>query len=128
MKKLNERESLLKEEQGRLSDQLAHVPDTQSVKEFIERVSKSGKLLHYVNPRFKAKMDHAAAFESMTPEDKKALCKAVFSGKTADGKRNGVKIEVAGRGELGLSAGRPAWSALLDAELAVTRFAKRSQH
>jgi hypothetical protein len=75
---------------ARLKHELAHVPDEQAVREAAEQ---GGKVLRrYVNAKLRAKMDSSQWVESFTFEDKKALLKAVFKGKTAEGLRMGVRI------------------------------------
>lgn len=91
LNKLKEREAALQSEQTRLGNELAHVPSAKALLVMSKKVA--GKFHRYTNARVWAKTQHAnTKFHKMTYDERRSLCEAVFSGKTAEGKRMGVSI------------------------------------
>lgn len=88
---LKEREQSLRAEQGRLTDELAHLPSREKIQDLSRKVAASFR--PYGNARLVAKAKHAnRAFDEMSYADKRQLCEVVFGGKTADGRRMGVAV------------------------------------
>ena len=86
--RLNGREQKMKIEQSQLQDELAHLPDKETIKAVAKRTASRFK---YTNARKVARMRLANNdFSGMPYEDKRQLVQAVFSGKTADGRKMGV--------------------------------------
>lgn len=90
--KLNSREKRLTDEQNRLRERRENSPDARQIKAMSKKVSTRFK--EYTDVRLMLKKKYANRdYYGMSYEDKRELCRMIFSGKRPDGHRMGVFIK-----------------------------------
>ena len=82
------------EELNRLNNNLQNVPTPEGIRVVSAKIAAKFEKYRYTDASQKAKVRHANhALDEMTWEDQRALVETVFGGKTAEGKRMGIRIK-----------------------------------
>jgi hypothetical protein len=94
LKELKAEEDRYLEERNRLNNNLQNMPTPEAIQEVSTKIAAKFKNYRYCDARLIANVRHANhAFDEMTWTEKRALVETVFSGKTTEGKREGVFVE-----------------------------------
>lgn len=90
---LKRRETLMREEFGRISANLQHLPTVAEVQAAAEQMASAFRKRGWSDKVWAASERANLEFDRMTWEEARSLVQMVFAGKTADGKRMGICVD-----------------------------------